>query len=260
MTTRQASSTPQTEVAGFVDRPKRENLQNVRYLHRPGLITALSRYLGNPDTTLVFGEIPVDWRPRQRSGQLYPDMIVAFDIDVRFVMAERGYAIEIMGKPPDFVLEVASRRTARNDYTRKRERYAEFGIPEYWRFDSTGGSYYPAPLAGDRLVDGEYRPIPIVKVDDERYRGHSDALNLDLCWEYGELRLYDPVAQRYVETHDDVINARDAAEAQRDAAQAQRDAAQAQRDAAQAQRDAAEARVRQLEEKLGYQFGAPDAP
>ena len=52
--------------------------------------------------------------------------------------------------------------------------YAAYGIPEYWRFDPTDGDSYPAGLAGDRLVDGEYQPITIVKVDDERYWGRSD--------------------------------------------------------------------------------------
>ena len=66
-------------------------------------------------------------------------------------------------------------------------------MPEYWRFDPTGGNFYPVALAGDRLVDGEYRPITIVRVDDKRFWGHSDILNLDLCWEFGEW--YDPVTQ-----------------------------------------------------------------
>ena len=67
--------------------------------------------------------------------------------------------------------------------------------------------------------------------------GHSEALNLDLCWERGELRWYDPVAERYLPRFDDERAARVTAEAQRDAAEAQR--------------DAAEARVRELEEQLG---------
>ena len=65
-------------------------------------------------------------------------------------LTKNGYAIGEHGKPPDFVLEVASPTTASNDYTDKREEYAAFGIPEYWRFDPTEGERYDAPLAGDR--------------------------------------------------------------------------------------------------------------
>jgi hypothetical protein len=59
---------------------------------------------------------------------------------------------------------------------------------------------------------------------------------LDLCWEHGQLRWFDPVSQRYLLTHDDDAEGRIAAEAQLDV---ERQA-----------RVAAEARVRQLEEEL----------
>jgi hypothetical protein len=228
---------------GFVDRPRRLNMQNIRFLHRPGHITALARHFGRPDTTLVFGEMPVDWRPRQQDGQLYPDLLVAFDVDAQFAISERGFAVEIMGKPPDFVLEVASGRTAENDYTRKRRGYAEYGVPEYWRFDNTGGDFYPEPLAGDRLVGGEYQPMTVVKADDDHYWGHSEVLDLDLCWEFGQLRWYDPAARRYLRTHEDEAE-------ERIAESRARQSAEAQLDAEQQARFAAEARVRQLEEEL----------
>ena len=133
-------------------------------------------------------------------------------------------------------MEVASFRTADRDYTIKRRGYAEYGIPEYWRFDNTGGEYYPEPLAGDRLADGEYQPIPITRLDNDRLLGHSDVLNLDLCWEYGQLRWWDPATRRYLDTHEEEANGRIA----------ERDA----RIAAEAQRDAALARIRQLADEL----------
>jgi hypothetical protein len=68
-------------------------------------------------------------------------------------------------------------------------------------------------LAGGRLVNGVYQPILIHQIDDDRYWGHSEVLNLDVCWEYGELRWYDPVARRYLPTFDDEADARIAAEA-----------------------------------------------
>ena len=101
------------------------------------------------------------------------------------------------------MLEVGSPTTALNDYTTKRDGYAAFGIPEYWRFDPTGGERYPTGLAGDRLVEGAYQPMSIVQVDSDNFWGHSDVLNLDLCWELGRLRWWDPVAQRYLTTYDE---------------------------------------------------------
>ena len=57
-------------------------------------------------------------------------------------------------------------------------------------------------------------------MDDALYWGHSSVLDLDLCWEYGWLRWYDPVAQRYLPTYDEAEDARAAAEDARAAAEA----------------------------------------
>ena len=130
-------------------------------------------------------------------------MLVAFGVDHAGVIGQRGYSIEEQGKPPDFVLEVASVTTGQNDYTQKRDDYAAFGVPEYWRFDPSGGEYHDAPLAGDHLVDGVYQPIEVVQFGETTYRGHSAVLGLDLCWEDGQLRWYDPASGRYLLTYDE---------------------------------------------------------
>ena len=41
-------------------------------------------------------------------------------------------------KAPDFVLEVVSRSTWREDVGRKRQVYERLGVPEYWQYDPTG--------------------------------------------------------------------------------------------------------------------------
>ena len=79
----------------------------------------------------------------------------------------------------NFVLEVASDSTAEPDPGAKRNDYPRFGIPEYWRFDETG-EYYSERLAGERLVDGEYRPIPIGQLAEDILQGHGDVLDLDI--------------------------------------------------------------------------------
>ncbi len=119
-----------------------------------------------------------------------------------------GYSISRQGKPPEFVLEVTSPTTGKTDYIRKRGDYAAFGDPEYWRFDSSGGQYHDAPLAGDRLAEGSYRPIEIIQTDKTRLWGHSGVLNLDIYWEGGELRWRDPATQRYLDTHDEEAEGR----------------------------------------------------
>ncbi len=182
-----------------------------------------------------------------------------------------GYIIEEQGKPPDFVLEIASRTTGRWDITEKRDGYAALGIPEYWRFDDSGGRHHGAPLAGDRLVDGVYQPIPIERIDDRTHQGYSEALDLYLRWEDGKLGWYDPAAGRHITRFRDERDranaeqeARQEAEAQvdaeRDRANAEREARQEAETRAEAERaraeaeghraEMAEARARDLEAEL----------
>ena len=48
--------------------------------------------------------------------------------------------------------------------------------------------------------------------------GDSRVLGLQVCWEYGALRWYDPSARRYLDTFDSMAEERDSVAAQRDAA------------------------------------------
>ncbi len=216
--------------------PPRGDMQNPLYLHLPGHLAALARHFGASDSTIVLGEVPVGWNVSRRRGLRIPDLLIAFNVNRARIIAQQGYSIDEQGKPPDFVLEVASPSTAENDYTIKRVDYAAFGVPEYWRFDPTGGGLYDAGLAGDRLVDGEYQPINIMRVDETRFRGHSETLGLDVCWEDGQLRWRDPASQLYLPTFNEEAETRAAAESDRDVERAYR--------------IAAEERVRELEAEV----------
>ena len=196
----------------FPERPPRNNMQNSLSLNYPGYQAALFQHFGASEETLVISEAALGWNLRQRRGILYPDLMIAFNVDSAAALRVQGIAIDDVGKPPEFVLEIASVNTARNDYVNKRDGYAAFGVPEYWRFDPTGGNRYPESLAGDRLVEGEYQPIVIERTGEQMYRGHSSVLNLDVCWEQGQLRWYDPVSQAYILTHNDERAGRIAAE------------------------------------------------
>ena len=204
------------ELGRFPEFPPRDDMNNPIYLYRPSHIYSLELYLGNPETTIVLGEVPVGWTPGQSAGIRRPDLLIAVNVDRALIIEQWGYAIEQQGKPPDFVMEVASATTGGVDYTDKRRDYAAYGIPEYWRFDPSGGEYHDAALGGDRLAGGSYRPIEIEWLDENRCRGYSDFLGLYVCWEYGELRWYDPRTESYLRTHADEVERADRAEAERD--------------------------------------------
>ena len=178
------------DIIQFPDHPDSYDMATYRHLTIHGYQAALLAHLGNPETTIVNSEIAAGVRPTESyEGILFPDLLIALNADPTADVARNGYLIPEQGKPPDFVLEVGSKTTGERDEIHKRNAYAEMGIPEYWRFDESGGKYHSAPLAGDKLMDGEYVPIPIHRTDNEHLWGHSAVLNLDLCWEDGNLRL-----------------------------------------------------------------------
>ena len=193
--------------------------------HKPGEMTSfdhlalngnvhhLIHHLGSQETTVVAGERYLLSAPgvplRERR---IPDLLIAFGANPELYEANNSYIISEQGKPPDFVMEIASRGTGRRDRTAKREDYLAMGIPEYWRFDETG-NYHGARLAGDLLVGGEYRAIPVESIGDGVLQGYSPVLNLYIRWEYGELRWHDPATGQHIATFEQEREARLAAEA-----------------------------------------------
>ena len=190
-------------LAVFPEYPPRDDMQNPLYIHEPSHMRSLAIHFGRDETTFVMSEVPVSTSATIRREHRRPDLMVAFDCDRELLISQKGYAIVTQGKPPDFVLEVASESTGEVDYTEKRDEYESYGIPEYWRFDSSGGDYHDAALAGDRLVDGRYEPIEITVVDAMSRYGYSEVLDLWLCWEDQRLRLFDAKAGAYLRTHDE---------------------------------------------------------
>ena len=223
------------------DPPEREpdDMTSAEHLSETGLHHHLKQFLGNTDTTIVSGEKYVTARP---GGDMrYPDLLVAFGVNPLDYRETNGYVVEEQGKPPDWVLEIASEGTGRNDVGEKREFYRQVGIGEYWRFDHTpNGRWHGARLAGDRLAGGEYVPVEIEELPGGVLQGYSPALGLYLRWERGELALHDPATGRPIATFESERAARLNAEAERNAERARA--------------DDAERRIRELEDQLHHQI------
>ena len=215
----------------------------------------LTLHFAHRDDVLISGEGYLRSNGSNASERLAPDCVVAFGVDPSGIVARNGYVIGEVGKPPEFVLEVASRGTGSRDYMVKREGYANFSVPEYWRFDRTGGRYHDAALAGDVLVDGEYQPVEIIHEADGLVWGHSAVLGLDLCWDGGELRLRDPSTGEFLLTPEEQQAAHLQAERRVVAEGVRADRAELERDQEAKARQEAEAEVRRLRELLGERGG-----
>ncbi len=184
-------------LAPLPDPPKAPDaMQQSPYTSRAYLI--LDNYFRARPDVLVGSEGYLCYDTHDRARWVKPDCLVAFGVDPAAIFERNGYVISEVGKPPEFVLEVASESTGREDYTRKRDIYADYGVAEYWRFDRTGGQYHDRPLSGETLVNGRYEPLPLNTDADGVIRGYSPVLGLELHWDTGRLRFYDPVAGRYL--------------------------------------------------------------
>ena len=232
-----------------------DKMTSFDHLTITGTAHSLAVHLGNRETTLVAGEHYLALAPtRSLAGVRYPDLLVAFGVDPEAYRRSNAYVISEQGKAPDLVMEVVSPSSGRTDRVEKRDDYAALGIPEYWRFDERG-RVSEERLAGDRLVEGRYEPIPIETVSDGVLQGYSAVLGLNLRWSDGELLFYDPTTGRPIASLEDERQARAAAESRADTEQARAEAEREGRSAAESRAEAAEARIRELEERLRGQGG-----
>ena len=212
--------------------PRKNDMQQTENFERPAVMNTVARFfdaLRDDSDVLVSGNGYVCATRSELPSAPYPDMVIAFGLNRAALVNNNGYEIDRVGKPPDFVLEVASEHTGRRDYTTKRDDYARLLIPEYWRFDYTGGRFHDAALAGDRLVDGSYQRIEVTPDAAGRFWGYSEVLELYLCWDRRRLRFYDPKTRAFLQDPSEL---------------------EADRDAERTARLAAEARVRELERQL----------
>ncbi|MCY4519972.1 MAG: Uma2 family endonuclease [Caldilineaceae bacterium] len=167
-----------------------------RVLARSGVAYCLAWHFDAPETTVINGKMYIAPNPLSEIKELRaPDLLIAFNADPDTCARRNAYVISEQGKPPDFVMEVASPSTGRIDVRDKPADYAALGIPEYWRFDETGESY-GARLAGDRLVGDRYKPIAIAKLPNSKLEGYSKVLGLKLRWEKGQLKCFDPTTTK----------------------------------------------------------------
>ena len=197
---------------------------------------------------LVAADILVYPQRGNNRVSIAPDVLAAFGLSTE---KRSSYFVWVEGKPPDWVLEVASPSTEANDRGEKLQSYAAMGVPECWLFDPKGDVFPRGTprLQGHRLKAGKYVALAPRLVAGERVI-RSCALGLDLCVDGELLRFRDPATGRNVRHRSEVEVAADRAETQASREATRRRAAEAQAERETAAREAAEARIAELEAAL----------
>ena len=129
----------------------------------------------------------VYYQEDDKTKHLTPDLFVVRGLEA---LPERSYKIWEAGRPPTFVLEVASPSTEERDRGEKQALYASMGVAEYWRFDPIGflkdAGGERVRLTGGALQGLGYEPLETepdgsirskvleldVRVDERPGKGH----------------------------------------------------------------------------------------
>ncbi len=136
----------------------------------------------------------------------HPQKVVAPDVLVTFGIGQKPrltYKVWEEGKMPDFVMEMSSKSTYRNDLEEKRELYASLGIQDYVLYDAEG-LYLPTPLMGFTLVDGSYVEMSSNVAGDI----YSEVLGLEFRMRDMDCGIYDPVSETWLQTPAEAAEAR----------------------------------------------------
>jgi Uma2 family endonuclease len=165
-------------------------------LHRQDMvdvIETLRDYFATHPNVYVSGNLLLYYQEGDPKKSVAPDVLVAHGVPK--LPPRRYYLVWKEKKVPDVVIEITSKKTRREDQTKKKELYRDvMKVPEYFQFDPTE-DYLKPSLQGHRLVEGQY--VPIEPVDG---RLPSAMLGLHLERQDTELRLYDPATGRRLPT------------------------------------------------------------
>jgi Uma2 family endonuclease len=205
-------------------------------------VEALDIYFQDRPEVYVSGNLFIYYEEGNPQASIAPDVFVVFGTPKH---DRPSYMLWSEPKGPDFVLEITSRRTRREDQETKPATYARLGVQEYWQYDPTGDYLVPA-LQGFQLVEEHYEPLPVTVSPEGTRVLHSAVLGLDVSLEDGRLRFVDPATGQKRLTHQETEQARRAAEER--AAQET------------ALHQAAEARIAELEARLQAMLDAGAEP
>ncbi len=153
-------------------------------------IQMLEYYFREANDVYVSGNLLMYYEEGNPRKSIAPDVFVVFGVGKKL---RRTYLTWEEGSTPDFVLEVASPSTYQHDFGPKKQLYASvLAVKEYYIYDPYGD--ITPSFIGYRLIDGEYQEIAFVNG-----RLPSTVLDLELAEYEGDLRLYNPATQRWLQ-------------------------------------------------------------
>ena len=202
-------------------------------------VERLGQHFRGRDDVYVTGNLLLYYEEGNPGASVAPDVFVVIGAKPG---VRSSYRLWEEPKAPDFVLEVTSRTTHREDQGKKRELYRRLAVTEYWQYDPTSDYLQPA-LQGLELSGEEYRRLAGRQLADGTLALPSEVLGLEVRLTQRGLRFHDPQTGRDLPTlaETDAVVERE---------QRLREEAETRLEQEAAARQRAEARVAELEERL----------
>jgi Uma2 family endonuclease len=223
-------SARQQDLRKYIDYPESDGQpMGETDLHRKlmsHLIEMLESFFASQANIYVSGNLMCYYEENNPSKSISPDVFV-----VRGVAKHERRIYKFWEEPaPNFVLEISSRKTRKEDLGKKKDLYAWLGVREYFVFDPE--YKLQPPLRAFRLRGQE-----LIEEIISQNRVISHELNLELVNDSITLRLWNPVTREFLRTP-----AESYAQAEAETKRAQMEAARAQAEADRADRLAAKLR------------------
>ena len=209
-------------------------------------VERLGQHFSGRDDVYVTGNLLLYYEEGNPGASVAPDVFVVIGAKPE---VRSSYRLWEEPKAPDFVLEVTSPTTHREDQGTKRELYRRLGVREYWQYDPTSDYLQPA-LQGLELSGGEYRRLAGRQLTDGTLALASEVLGLEVRLTRRGLRFHDPQTGRDLPNlaETDAVVEREQRLREEAETRLEQEAAARRQEAAARQR--AEARVAELEERL----------
>ena len=184
-------------------KPLAESERHLRCIFR--MLDILETHFADTEDAYVWSNMMLYYVKDNPHIYLKPDIFVSFGVGKH----ERlFYKVWEEGKPPDFIMEFASKSTYDNDLSHKKDIYANIGVTEYFLYDPFR-TCLPTPLMGFRLVDDDY--VEILPLAEGRVK--SETLNLEFVLQEDDVGVYMPMNGKWLKTRAELeAEVREAAE------------------------------------------------
>ncbi|MDE0106619.1 MAG: Uma2 family endonuclease [Bryobacterales bacterium] len=191
-------------------------------------MATLRNWFARHDRVQVGANMFLYYQEGDNTKRVTPDLFVAKGLKA---LPEQSYKLWEEGRPPTWILEVASPSTEDRDRGEKQALYASIGVKEYWRFHPTG-SLKGAQRPKTRLEGGVLGGLGYELLESHRDGSiRSEVLGLDVrvddrAGKHHLLRFRDPETGLDLLTFEELEDDRQSAEKNRRLAEEKRRSAE----------------------------------